>query len=358
MIKALVLKLKDIITIFFSVILIFFIFFCVLLKFNSEGIKFDFESIGLFAARLYMPKTFKIKIPEVIEKNPFACVSNISEEDERERKRRKEKHIINNEIINRDVKKCKITETKFNSSGTQCDNFYVKNNTPKEINFKYYLNKPLDLKIGKKGPAVLIFHTHTTEGYLKKDDKEISEDYYPRTQNNEENVIAVGEEIVRVLKEKGINCVHDKTIHDYPNYNNSYVRSSATVRKNLKKNPSIKIIVDVHRDSLGDFETGKIKPVIECGGQKTAQIMIVSGSGFLNWGKNLSLALKLQKVCEENCKGITRPLSVKKARYNQNLNPGSLLVEVGSDVNTVLEAKRAGAKFAQSLAKIVEKNRR
>ena len=108
--------------------------------------------------------------------------------------------------------------------------------------------------------------------------------------------------------------VHDVTVHDNPSYNGSYTRSEATIQKNLQQYPSIQVVLDIHRDALGNEESGKTKPVFVVDGKKAAQIMIVSGynnsaNKFPDWEYNMSFALKLQQAAENRYPGMTRPLN-------------------------------------------------
>ncbi len=254
----------------------------------------------------------------------------------------------------------KVIESQFSSGGTKFENFYVKNTTDQNIDIGAELSKEPEIKITKtKEPQVLIFHTHTSESYMNKDEGFFYESFYPRSMDNSKNVTRVGQAITDKLIENGINTVHDTTYHDTPTYNGSYSRAAATIKKNLQKYPSIQVVIDVHRDSMGSKETGKIKPTFKYKNKKAAQLMIVSGCdpdkslGFPNWEKNLRLALRVQKYCETLFSGITRPLNFSKVKYNEHITPGSLLIEVGSDVSTLEEAVYTGSMLGESLSKLL-----
>ncbi|MDR1364026.1 MAG: stage II sporulation protein P [Oscillospiraceae bacterium] len=339
-------KLFEIIRIFLSFLIIIFMFICAFTKISAIKSCFDINSIGIFAAQLSMPKTFYLKSPDEKEEISVEEQENIfpkNGETEYEPKGPKE--------VTKNTPMPPQRVIEISASGVKNGIFLAKNGTDREVDFNFYLNKFPDIKIKDKNhPLVLIYHTHTTESYLPTDNGTISKDFYPRTCDAKGNVVAVGEEIVKALKANGIKSIHDTTMHDYPLYNGSYSRSETTIKKNLKKNPSIKITIDVHRDSMGD-----IKTIFKKSGEKCAQIMMVSGSGFPNWEKNLSLALAFQKNCETMFPGMTRALSLRNARYNQNLTTGSLLVEIGTDKNSISEAKRSGKILGESLAKFIEK---
>ncbi len=254
----------------------------------------------------------------------------------------------------------RIIETHIGAGGVKCENFYIKNTTGQNVDFQDLLNQGPDLNIkNTSDPQVLIFHTHTSESYMSKDSGFFYESFYPRSLINSKNVIKVGDAISEKLKEHGINTIHDITYHDNPSYNGSYSRAEKTIKTNLEKYPTLQIIIDIHRDSLGSKETGKTKPTFTYKDKKAAQLMIISGcdpdnsNGFPNWKKNLKLALNIQKYCESMFPGITRPLNFSKVKYNEHLTPGSLLIEIGSDSNTLEEAIYTGSMLGEALSKLL-----
>lgn len=256
--------------------------------------------------------------------------------------------------------KHKIIENHFSAGGIKFENIRLKNRTDVEVDISKELEKLPDINItNTQNPQVLIVHTHTSESYMKDDSGFYYDSFYPRTTDNTQNITRVGQAITDKLKENGINTIHDITYHDNPTYNGSYSRAAKTIEENLRKYPSIQVVLDIHRDSLGSNETGKIKPVFKYKDKKSAQIMIISGCdhdqslGYPNWEKNLRLALRLQKYCETLFPGITRPLNFAKVRYNQHLTPGSMLIEVGSDANTLEEAVNTGYMLGQALSNLL-----
>lgn len=222
---------------------------------------------------------------------------------------------------------------------------YLKNSTGLDIDIKTELASKLDMKLtDTKEPQVLIVHTHATESYMLED-----RDYYTaadkaRNTDNSKNVTYIGEIFANVLKEGGIGVIHDKTQHDHPAYNGSYGRAAETINEYLKKYPSIKIVVDVHRDSIAMSGSDKCKPTATVNGKKAAQVMLVMGSetgsvtGFPNWRQNFRLALRYQQTMEVMYPGLARPLLFASRRYNENLTTGSMILEVGTDSNYFEEA--------------------
>lgn len=222
---------------------------------------------------------------------------------------------------------------------------YVKNSAGISLNIKNELSSAIELKIKKiKEPEVLIVHTHATESYMSEDKGYYTAQDKARNDDNSKNVVKVGEVLAEVLKEGGISVIHDKTHHDSPSYNQSYSRAKTTINEYLSKYPSIKVVVDLHRDSIAMTGNDKCKPTTEIDGKKAAQIMLVVGSqtgtvsGFPDWKQNLRLALRFQQTMEATYPGLARAMLFCSRKYNMNLTKGSLLLEVGSDANTLEEA--------------------
>lgn len=211
-------------------------------------------------------------------------------------------------------------------------------------------------------PQVLIYHTHTTECY-EEFEKDVYEKKVPtRSKDVKLNVIGVGQEIANQLKLRGINVIHDTKIYDDPAYSGAYDRTNAMIQNTLKNNPDIKVVLDIHRDSITNQEKQRIAPVTTINGKKVAQLMIISGcdngtGNYKTYEKNLSFACGLENQIEKDFPKLTRPVSFKYKHYNQSLSPGALLVEVGSQANSAEEAKLCGMYFGTSLANYLLKSR-
>lgn len=207
-------------------------------------------------------------------------------------------------------------------------------------------------------PQVLIVHTHTTEAYMSYDAGYYNASDITRTQDMRKNVAAVGEAIADQLRAAGIGVIHDTTIHDAP-YTGAYDRSAATIQKNLEKYPSIQVVLDIHRDAINSDATTKVKPTVTVGGRKAAQLMIVTGAVSTealphpDWQENLRLGLRLQQLGNTTHPGLMRPMLVGSSRYNAHLTHGSLLIEVGTEANTLDEAKYAGQLLGGLLGRVL-----
>lgn len=236
---------------------------------------------------------------------------------------------------------------------------YLKNYTSVKVDLKELLNKKINFKINKNNePQVLIMHTHTTESFMQTDENYYTEDFNSRSTNNNKNMVKIGGIIAKKLNDNGIKTLHDKTQHDYPEYTGSYNRAAKTINSYLKKYPSIKIVLDLHRDAIS-ADGGKAKLVTEIGGKKAAQVMLVMGSqtGSIKdhpkWKENLSLAVKLQQTMEAKYPTLARPLMLMSKKYNQSLSTGSLLIEFGTDVNTLSEACYSAEMVGDSLVSLL-----
>jgi len=255
-----------------------------------------------------------------------------------------------------------IKEVQMPDNGTMYQNIYVKNNTDKHtVNIAEELKKQPAVKIKTDGtPQVLIYHTHTTESYMSKLMPFFYSSFPTRTLDNTQNVVMVGNAIEAELKAAGIGVIHDITIHDYPSYNGAYYRSEDTMKKDIKKYPGIQVTLDIHRDALGGSTGSRIKPTVTVNGKKAAQLMIVSGcdddgtQDFPNWEYNLRFALRLQQSSVSLYPGLARPIDFCNDQYNENRTKGSLLVEFGTEVNTVEEATYSGSLFGKALVKTLQ----
>lgn len=214
----------------------------------------------------------------------------------------------------------------------------------------------LSWELRGEGPTVLILHTHTTEGYTQTAGSTYEETEPFRTLDQQNNMLAIGDEVARLLEEKGIGVIHDRTIHDYPSYNDSYENARQTIQRHLRENPEICLVLDIHRDA-SDLSAPQFVTQGTVGGVPSAQLMMVVGTDATgnyhpNWQENLALALKLSAVLEQEDPGITRPISLREHRFNMDLTPGSLIVEVGSAGNTLEEALLAAQALAQGVLKL------
>lgn len=237
----------------------------------------------------------------------------------------------------------------------------VKNVNNTDIDIEKILSEKIDLSVSRDKPSVLIFHTHTTETFQLLDRGFYETDFRTRTKDSALNMVRVGRAICEEIEKLGYNVIHDTEIHDL-SYNGAYAHSRKKAEEYLKKYPSIQIVLDIHRDAIQQSDGSKIKPTALIKGKKAAQIMIISGcqekgnpiENFPDWRYNLTFAVHLQNQLETMFKGITRPLYFCPRKYNMNLSHCSLLVEVGSDANTLEEAVYTGKCLGVALGEIMK----
>ena len=246
------------------------------------------------------------------------------------------------------------------TANTSYDNVYLKNNTSLNINLKDFINGNLGYKIEKNGtPQVLILHTHATESYIRHNENYYTQNDTARTTDNAYNMVSLGKIISDKLNSAGIVTLHDTTQHDNPSYNESYSRAANTICSYLKKYPSIKIVIDLHRDALAANDTDKVKLTTEIDGKKAAQIMLVMGSqsgnvkNFPNWKENLKLATRLQQTIEVMYPSLARSIHFMSKNYNESLTTGSMLIEIGTDGNTLDEAKYSAELLSNALISLL-----
>ena len=240
------------------------------------------------------------------------------------------------------------------------NNVYMKNTSGINIDLKSELEAKLSFKVKKSSdPVVLIMHTHATESYSDELRDYYTESEAARSTDNSKNVTHRGEIIASKLKSAGFGVVHDKTQHDYPAYTGSYDRSAVTVKEYLKKYPSIKIVLDIHRDSITQNESDRVRPVAKIDGKRAAQVMLCMGSqsgavkGHEKWRENFRLAVKLQQAFEVKYPGLARPMVLASKLYNQHLTTGSLLLEVGTESNLKSEAEYSAELVGNTLVSLL-----
>lgn len=213
---------------------------------------------------------------------------------------------------------------------------------------------PFSIEPGSSEPQVLIMHTHATESYELEDLGWFDPEYTCRRTDTSLNMVAVGAAIAEQLNAAGIVTLQDATLHDYPSYNGSYERSNETVRAYLEQYPSIKVVLDVHRDAIEPASGQRVSVVAEIDGQTAAQVMIIcgadNGGNLPNFQQNLAFAAAWENAMESRYPGLTRPVLFDYRYYNQDLTTGSLLIEIGSHGNTLEQAKYSGRLVGQALA--------
>ncbi len=193
-------------------------------------------------------------------------------------------------------------------------------------------------------PSILIYHTHTSESYLPASGKD-------HQFNKKGDIVKVGEHLQKVLEEKyRIKTIHCDQIHDQYPFRKSYLRSQETLIKYLNDYPSLKILLDVHRDA-----TPGLKTTCNIKGEDAATIMMVVGSDKMglahpNWKQNHEFATKLTDTLNLYYPGLSNGIVVSDARYNQHLSDRAVIIEFGNQDSELDQVYRSVEHFAEILA--------
>ena len=363
-------KISKIIVMTVSALMSVFGLFCVYDKFNHQ---MGNQDVQIIAAGLSMPDSSHLKetlLTDNTKKNSTVTASDTKSDVDTEKDEKQENPDTDYAVKDRSRQQDHtgeqtylVTESLYRESNMSFGNFFVKNSTDLSIDLGQYLKADLPYKLeDTTEPQVLIVHTHATESYMDEDVGYYYESFYPRDTDDNYNMISVGNAIQKQLEKAGIGVAHCCEHHDDPQYYGAYDNCAESINEYLKKYPSIKLVLDIHRDSITTDENEKIKPTFVYNGKKAAQIMIMCGNenygyyDFPNWEDNMSLAVKLQSTAETKYPGMTRPLYFGNFMYNMNLGPTSLLIEMGSDANTLNEAVYSGELLGDVIATVLKQS--
>lgn len=206
------------------------------------------------------------------------------------------------------------------------------------MNARTLLEKDLTLEKDSSKPQILIYHTHSQEAY--------------KDSGPGQNVVGVGDYLTELLQAKGYNVYHDKSVYDLKNgqldRSKAYNYALDGITNILQQNPSIQVVLDIHRDGVGE----NLHLITQVDGKDTAQIMFFNGLSQTPEGPieylqnphredNLAFSLQMQLDAAAYYPGFTRKIYLKGLRYNEHLRPRSSLIEVGAQTNTYQEALNA-----------------
>ncbi|MBR5279177.1 MAG: stage II sporulation protein P [Clostridia bacterium] len=230
------------------------------------------------------------------------------------------------------------------------------------VNLADYLSKPFPINTSITAkPLVLIVHTHGSESYLQNgyDFYSPNEDF--RSEDESQTVVHIGDLLCQRLNALGIPAIQDKTMHDLPDYNQSYNNSLKAIKSLLAKYPTVQFVIDLHRDSVFDSKGNNVKPLTNINGKDCAQLMLVVGTNQMgiphpSWKSNLTFATHLQQQINEDYPTLMRPINLRTEEFNQAQTKGSIILEVGSCGNTIEEAENAITLFANSYATLLKEN--
>lgn len=210
------------------------------------------------------------------------------------------------------------------------------------------LNRKPDYSSFFQGYRVVFYCTHAAESYIPDSGQ-------ARCEGEAGLVNNVAADICSGLKAGGLDAGFVNTLHDFPDYNNSYTRSRETVNKIIESTPNLLALFDVHRDSVPGQDA---KEIVEINGKKSARILIIVGTNerkpHPNWQENLRFAEMIYAQAEKMYPGLMKGVRTKAGTYNQEYFPKSLLLEFGSDINSLAEASYAAELFADVLLEVLK----
>lgn len=247
------------------------------------------------------------------------------------------------------------------SSMSKENGAYINNEAKKDISFLRD-NESSELSLATDGSVqVIIYHTHGSESYNNDGLSYYGDEFYEvHSTEMSENVVHIGQVITEKLRKHGIGVVHDTTMYDLYGYNDAYDRSCDGVENLLALYPQVKLVLDIHRDTIVLSDGAKYRPVTEWENKTAAQMMILVGTGKKtapndHWETNLSFATELYRAAEDLCENIMRPILLRNSGYNQHLSTGSILVEVGTCGNSLEEAERAAEVLGDAIIRAFAK---
>ena len=254
------------------------------------------------------------------------------------------------------VQQVQIDRTQLADYETLVRNFYaIDANTmagSDQLSVEKLLGMDMTLPQEGDGPQILIYHTHSQEAFA---------DSVPGDVNT--GIVGVGECLTKILTEQyGYRLLHNTGQYDVETRDNAYSRALPAVEQILAENPSIQVIIDLHRDEVAE----ETKLVTDIQGRPTARFMFFNGlsrtrkTGDIdylaneNQEANLAFSFQMQLKAAEYYPGLTRRIYLKGYRYNMHLRPRTLLVELGAQNNTVEEAINACDPLAHILDMVLK----
>lgn len=223
------------------------------------------------------------------------------------------------------------------------------------MNARDLLSRDMTMKGDDSKPQILIYHTHSQEAY--------------KDSGPGQTVVGIGDYLTRLLEAKGYNVYHDKSVYDLKNgqldRSKAYNYALDGITNILQQNPSIEVVLDIHRDGVGE----NLHLVTQVDGRDTARIMFFNGLSQTPEGPieylqnpyredNLAFSLQMQLGAAAYYPGFTRKIYLKGLRYNEHLRPKSSLIEVGAQTNTYEEALNAMEPLSELLDMVLQGNRK
>lgn len=206
--------------------------------------------------------------------------------------------------------------------------------------------------------TILIYHTHTWEAYRQTDERYQETEKW-RTKDERYNVVAVGEALTRALTALGYTVVHDTTAFEPPKLADAYARSLTMLEQRTASGETYDLYIDLHRDAISSTST--IRRTVNIGGEDAARFMVLVGKGTTggyhempDFAANLHIAELLTDKLEAQCEGLSRDVKVRTGRFNQHIAPRCILIECGTNENTLEEVLCGIPYLAQAIAETLD----
>lgn len=220
-----------------------------------------------------------------------------------------------------------------------------------QLNVALLAGKDLTIDKEGEGPQILIYHTHSQEGFA---------DSVPGDEST--TIVGVGDRLASILTDRyGYRVLHHTGKYDVESRDDAYSEALPDIERVLLENPSIRVVIDLHRDQMPE----ETKLVMDLDGRPTARFMFFNGlsrtkkTGNIsylyneNLEDNLAFSFQLQLAAESYYPGLARKIYLKGYRYNMHLRPRTLLIELGAQNNTVEEAMNACDPIAHLLSMVL-----
>ena len=221
-------------------------------------------------------------------------------------------------------------------------------NAEKLLKYDFHVDKNTD------GPQILIYHTHSQETFA---------DSIPGDEGT--SIVGMGSYLTTLLQQQGFLVIHNKDVFDMEDgkldRNKAYTRAEPVIRQILEENPGIQLVIDLHRDGVGE----NVHLVKEIDGKMTAQVMFFNGmsysakNGSISYlpnpylENNLALTMQMKLASDRMELGFARKIYLKSLRFNLHLHPGAMLIEAGAQTNTVEEMRNAMEVLARVIADVI-----
>lgn len=221
-------------------------------------------------------------------------------------------------------------------------------NAGKLLSYNFHVDKEVS------GPQILIYHTHSQEDFV---------DSIPGDEST--TIVGMGSYLTTLLQRQGFTVIHHKEVFDMQDgkldRNKAYTRAEPVIAQILAENPGIQIVIDLHRDGVGE----NVHLVKEIHGKQTAQVMFFNGmsysarNGSIGYlpnpyiENNLALTMQMKLASDSLVPGFARKIYLKSLRFNLHLHPGAMLIEAGAQTNTVEEMRNAMEVLAQILGDVL-----